>query len=237
MRLNARIFAKKIVCRCLATFANMLDAAVEIQKRNDALASFNNVGPGCFISSIDSIANPDNISVGTNTFFGRLLRLSAIKDYHGRQYDGHIYIGSECSIFSYVYIGAAYCVTIGNHVTIASRVTVLDHDHGIFIPDVSVMVQPLVGAPIHIGDYCWIGEGAVILKGVELGKGCIVGANAVVTQSYPNGSIIGGVPAKIIGHREGYSTKTASTNPIFPAINDTRPKSIRNTGINGNRHG
>lgn len=49
-----------------------------------------------------------------------------------------------------------------------------------------------------IGDGCWIGEGACILKGVELGENCVVGANAVVTKSFPAGSVLGGVPARRI---------------------------------------
>ena len=52
--------------------------------------------------------------------------------------------------------------------------------------------------PIHIGGRCWIGSNAVILPGVRLGDDVIVGAGAVVTKSFPRGSVIGGVPAKLI---------------------------------------
>ncbi len=53
--------------------------------------------------------------------------------------------------------------------------------------------------PIIIGKNCWIGANAVILPGVELGNNVIVGAGAVVTKSFPENVILGGVPAKIIG--------------------------------------
>lgn len=40
------------------------------------------------------------------------------------------------------------------------------------------------------------------MPGVVLGKGCIVGAGAIVTKSFPDGSIIAGSPAKVIGTRD-----------------------------------
>ena len=52
--------------------------------------------------------------------------------------------------------------------------------------------------PIRIGKRCWIAANAVILPGVELGDDCIVGAGAVVTKSFPSGSVIGGVPAQLL---------------------------------------
>lgn len=51
--------------------------------------------------------------------------------------------------------------------------------------------------PVRIGCRCWLGANVVILPGVDLGDDCIVGAGAVVTKSFPNGSIIVGNPAKI----------------------------------------
>ena len=52
--------------------------------------------------------------------------------------------------------------------------------------------------PIQIGKHCWIGANAIILAGVVLGDQCIVGAGAVVTKSYPSGSVLGGVPARLL---------------------------------------
>jgi acetyltransferase-like isoleucine patch superfamily enzyme len=48
---------------------------------------------------------------------------------------------------------------------------------------------------VKIGNHYWIGAKAVILKDVELGDGCTVGAGAVVTRSFPAGGVIAGVSA------------------------------------------
>jgi len=53
--------------------------------------------------------------------------------------------------------------------------------------------------PIEIGDFCWIGLNALVLKGVRLGEGCIVGAGSVVYGGdYPSFSLVAGVPARVI---------------------------------------
>ena len=57
-----------------------------------------------------------------------------------------------------------------------------------------------------IGSNCWIGAKATILDGVHIGDGCIVAAGAVVTKSFPDNVIIGGVPAKIIKYRTSEQT-------------------------------
>jgi acetyltransferase-like isoleucine patch superfamily enzyme len=51
---------------------------------------------------------------------------------------------------------------------------------------------------VKIGRNCWLGNGVVITAGVEIGDNVVVGANSVVTKSFPANKVIGGVPAKII---------------------------------------
>ncbi len=51
---------------------------------------------------------------------------------------------------------------------------------------------------VKIGDGCWIGTRAVILRNVTLGDRCIVAAGAVVTKSFPAGSVIAGIPGRLI---------------------------------------
>jgi len=54
------------------------------------------------------------------------------------------------------------------------------------------------GAPITIGNDCWIGGHAVIGPGVSLGNNVVVAAGAVVTKSFGNNIVLAGVPAKVI---------------------------------------
>ena len=74
------------------------------------------------------------------------------------------------------------------------------------------------GAPTEIGEYAWICSRSIILPGVKVGKGAIVASNAVVTKDVPDYAIVGGVPAKIIGHREekdyqyGYNHKNKTSH-------------------------
>ena len=51
---------------------------------------------------------------------------------------------------------------------------------------------------ITVGDNCWIGEKTTILPGVNIGKGCVIGAMSVVTKDIPDYSIAAGNPARVI---------------------------------------
>ena len=92
---------------------------------------------------------------------------------------------------------------VTDSVLFGANVSVRDHDHGFTEPRVHRLRQPLVCAPVEIGDFVWAGQNAVILKGVTLGDHVVVGANAVVSRSFPPWAIVGGVPARQIGWADG----------------------------------
>lgn len=94
-------------------------------------------------------------------------------------------------------LSATKSIRIGRYVMVSDRVFIGDGSHGYSNPDVPILLQPLESkGPVEIGQGCWIGVGAVILGGVKLGKNCVVAANAVVTHSFPDHSVIGGIPAR-----------------------------------------
>lgn len=107
-------------------------------------------------------------------------------------------IGNNVQINDNVHIACAESIKIGHNTLIASKVYLTDHDHDFTFSELEPIEWPLRSKPLIIGNNCWIGESVSILKGVSIGSGCVVGANSVVTKSFPNNVIVAGNPAKII---------------------------------------
>jgi len=151
-----------------------------------------------FIFWSASFANPNKISFGAGAVVRERAWLAVPED---KGEVGEICIGKACHIARDVILSSAYSLTIGDGVTFGPCSMVIDNNHRFDDPHVSVMDQGLSGSPIVIEDYVWVGGHAVILPGVHIGKGAIVAAGAVVTKDVPAYSIVGGVPAKVIGKR------------------------------------
>lgn len=84
-------------------------------------------------------------------------------------------------------------IHIGKNAHIAREASIRDYD-GHYIESPSYRTAK----PIYIGDNVWIGYRALIMKGVTIGEGSIIAANAVVTKDVPPHCIVAGNPAKII---------------------------------------
>lgn len=93
-------------------------------------------------------------------------------------------------------------VHIGSDVLVAGHTTINTVSHASDRCDIPINDQPVLTDPVVIEDDVWIGLNAVILQGVTIGRGCIVGAGAVVNKSLPPWSIAVGVPARVIGRRK-----------------------------------
>lgn len=91
------------------------------------------------------------------------------------------------------YIQGKGGIIIGDYTQIAPNVVIVSSNHDVYDSRIHI------SQPVKIGRYCWIGAGAKIMPGVELGDWTVVGAGCVVTKSFPQGyCIIGGVPARVI---------------------------------------
>jgi acetyltransferase-like isoleucine patch superfamily enzyme len=86
-------------------------------------------------------------------------------------------------------------IFIGEHTLIASRTTILCHEH--VKRDEKNPKNPWV-TNTYIGKNCFIGIGAMILPGVKIGDEVIIGAAAVVTKDIPSNSVAVGNPARVI---------------------------------------
>lgn len=131
----------------------------------------------------------------------RMLRMNIGK---GTYIDRHCYImdPNRLSVGKYSHVNrlstldARGGLTIGDSVSVSHGVMIMTGSH-----DFNATDFPVNYKSIFIGDYAWIGCGAIVLQGVTIGKGAVVAAGAVVTTDVPPYTIVGGIPARVIGQR------------------------------------
>lgn len=109
----------------------------------------------------------------------------------------NISIGQDTIVGDHAFLDGRARLEIGDHVDIASEVMIYNSEHDISADDFSAS-----NAEVVIGDYVFIGPRVIILPGVKVGKGAVIAAGAVVTKDVDEFTIVGGVPAKMIGERK-----------------------------------
>lgn len=109
----------------------------------------------------------------------------------------NIRIGSDSVIGNNAFLDGRAELIIGDHVDIASQVLIYNSEHDINSKDFRAIEDK-----VEIKNHVFIGPRVTILPGVTIGKGAIVAAGAVVTGDVDSFSIVGGVPAKVIGERK-----------------------------------
>jgi len=131
-------------------------------------------------------------------------------------------VGEGCRILSNVVTTEPWLVSIGDRVTISSKVTIVTHDgSGWLVSD--ERGRRYRYAPVTIGSEVFVGTGATIMPGVEIGDRCVVAAGAVVTRSVPAGSVVAGVPARVIGSYDDLHARMS----IWPAEADMKGRTYR----------
>ena len=85
--------------------------------------------------------------------------------------------------------GAAGGIEIGNNVIMGQNVRFHSENHNFSRIDIPIREQGVTNKGINIGDDCWIGSGVVFLDGVQVGSGCVIGANTLVNKSIPPYSV------------------------------------------------
>lgn len=115
-------------------------------------------------------------------------------------------VGTDCRFYSTDFSTEPYLIEIGNHVTITAGVRFITHDGAAWVLrglENKFKNINIVGK-IKVGNNVFIGFDSLILPGVEIGDNTIVAAGSVVTKSFDNNVVIGGVPAKVIKTLDEY---------------------------------
>jgi len=163
------------------------------------------------------------IDFGINLTTGKYCRIEANSEDKNQK---AIIFGKNIEINDFVHITGFKKVIIEDNVLIASKVYISDTTHGNYSgnnqsnPDSIVNKRQLFHKPVKICRNVWIGESVSILPGVEIGENSIVGANSVVTKSFPCNVIIAGNPAKIIKRYNFKTNKWERTNDKGDFINE-----------------
>lgn len=171
-------------------------------------------GKGLLLKGMPCIFNKKGatIELGDNcviksSFLSNLVGLYSKTIIVTRDSKARIKIGNNVGI-SGATIYARTSIDIGDNTCIGGNTKILDNDfHPIEWETRNRLLADSKGGdaselipakPITIGKNCFIGCNCIILKGTTLADGCVVGAGAVVSGTFPPNSVIAGNPAKVI---------------------------------------
>lgn len=209
------LFFLKVIVRAMAFFCkwplhHKILYQIYILRREFITAlrrmEFKSFGNGSLIGLSSVILNARNISIGSRTTFGNRTTLACFDKMDTSlgtlYYNPSMEIGDGVSIGEDAHITCINKIFIGNNVLTGKKILITDNAHG---PSTKESLKTPPGqrplyskGPVIIEANVWIGEKASIMPGVHIGKGAIVGANAVVTSDVPAGCVVAGVPAKIV---------------------------------------
>lgn len=152
----------------------------------------------------------DGITLGRNFKLGAFSRMIA----SGTLSDigKGIVIGDNVGIGEFAHIGGAGGVKIGSDCIVGAYLSIHPENHIFSDPSRPIREQGVTRSGIEIGSGCWIGAKVTILDGVTVGKNSVIAAGCVVTTSFPNNSVIGGVPSRQLLHhmeKDGGTNKSA----------------------------
>ena len=171
------------------------------------------VGHSLNMELLPYISGNGSISIGNNCTLSGMMRFGFNDKVHD---EVRISVGDHTFIGHQVALNAAREIRIGSHCLIAQGVRISDFDGHPISPEArrsDEMVQCADIRSVVIEDDVWIGHGTTILKGVRIGAGSVIGAQAVVTRDIPPRSIAVGNPARVIGTVDEHARKVDVVDP------------------------
>lgn len=168
-----------------------------------SFGEFSRCGEDCMFMGFRILKGAKYIELGNKVFLGKDIIFECWDSYFtGQTFTPRLSFGDDSCMGDGGHISCINRVSIGNGVNIGKRVFITDNAHGASdrcLLDMIPVMRPLHSkGPVIIEDNVWVGEYVCIMPGVKIGRGSIIGANAVVTHDVPSYCVVGGNPAKII---------------------------------------
>ena len=151
----------------------------------------------CYINGLvkEKILIGNNFTLGMNSIIEGFGILSNLGD--------SLKIGNNVGISPNALLSIRGSIVIGDDTIIGPYFSIHPENHSFNDNNSLIRMQGVTRQGVVIGKNCWIGAKVTILDGVSIGNNCVVAAGAVITKSFSENSIIGGVPARIISNRMG----------------------------------
>jgi Acetyltransferase (isoleucine patch superfamily) len=125
--------------------------------------------------------------------------LSCVTHWHGKEYDGKIFLGDDVLIREDVQISAAASISIGSGTSVGRNSMILDHFHNLMGIGLPPLAQPLTRPkPVVIEENCYLSAQVMVGPGVRIGKGSVIGFGCVVLRDVPPYSMLVNDPANIV---------------------------------------
>ena len=119
-----------------------------------------------------------------------------------RCHEGTLTIGDKSILARHISVNCYLDVEIGDSALIADHVYISDFDHRFDDLTIPIKDQGIAKSRVRIERDVWIGTKVTVCRGVVIGEGTVVGANAVVTRDLPAFTVAVGVPARVIKDRK-----------------------------------
>jgi len=153
------------------------------------------VGRNVYVDrNIRILRHPRNVKLGDGVILKEGVRMCPA------QPDAYIEIGEHTTVGYHTFIFASVRIRIGANCLLAPFCYFVDSNHGIERGKL-IREQKMTASPINVYDDVWIGTGAIVLPGVNIGRGAVVAAGSVVKSDLPEYAIAAGFPAEVKKYR------------------------------------
>ncbi|WP_278263642.1 acyltransferase [Nocardia sp. AG03] len=134
-----------------------------------------------------------------------------------RCHEGSLRIGDKVVFGKDNVVNTYLDIEIGESTLVADWCYICDFDHKMDDITLPIKDQGIVKSPVRIGPDTWIAAKVTVLRDTRVGRGCVLGAHAVVRGDVPDYSIAVGAPAKVVKNRKVAWDATAEERAAYLA--------------------